>query len=229
MPSGIYQHKNKGFKHTDITKEKIRQAHKGKKLSLEHIKKLKISHTGKVGVNGSNWKGGKPKCIDCGKELSTYKKGRCQKCYGKTDEFREKCRKHTIGKKQSIKTIARRVAKNTDKKRTFEQRMRIADSQRGDKAYNWLGGLSLINYGKEWTETLKRAIRERDKYICKICDKTQIQELEDIEKKLSIHHIDYDKKNNDPKNLITLCNKCHVKTNYNRNYWIRYFELKFKT
>lgn len=33
------------------------------------------------GKNNSNWKGGKPKCINCGKELSGYGAKRCRKCY----------------------------------------------------------------------------------------------------------------------------------------------------
>ncbi len=91
---------------------------------------------------------------------------------------------------------------------------------------NWKGGISCLSYSSDWTETLKRSIRERDKYICQICGKNQIIELENIGKKLAIHHTDYDKKNNDPKNLITLCNNCHSKTNWNKNYWIEYFNLK---
>ena len=35
---------------------------------------------------------------------------------------------------------------------------------------------------------------------------------------------DYNKKNCDPTNLITLCRFCHAKTNYNRNYWMNYFQ-----
>ena len=46
--------------------------------------------------------------------------------------------------------------------------------------------------------------------------------------KLKRNHIDYDKRNNDPKNLITLCHSCHSKTNYNRNYWINYFKGRQK-
>jgi hypothetical protein len=42
-------------------------------------------------------------------------------------------------------------------------------------------------------------------------------------KKLDVHHIDYDKKNGDPRNLVSLCKSCHIKTNYNREYWIEYF------
>lgn len=41
------------------------------------------------------------------------------------------------------------------------------------------------------------------------------------------NHIDYDKKNCNSDNLITLCRVCHIKTNFNRSYWINYFkELK---
>jgi hypothetical protein len=41
---------------------------------------------------------------------------------------------------------------------------------------------------------------------------------------LPVHHIDYDKKNNDERNLITLCISCHSKTNANREYWIEYLK-----
>ena len=41
--------------------------------------------------------------------------------------------------------------------------------------------------------------------------------------RLAIHHIDYDKTNNIPLNLVTLCNSCHTKTNYNRVPWVKLF------
>ncbi len=60
---------------------------------------------------------------------------------------------------------------------------------------------------------LKHLIKRRDNYTCRLCnDKTKNQDLH-------VHHIDYDKQNNDPKNLISLCNICHPKTNYNREKW----------
>jgi hypothetical protein len=46
--------------------------------------------------------------------------------------------------------------------------------------------------------------------------------------RLNIHHIDYDKKNNDPVNLISLCKVCHTQTNYSREDWERYFKNKQK-
>jgi len=37
----------------------------------------------KAGELNCNWKGGKPKCVDCGKELSSYNAKRCEECYHK--------------------------------------------------------------------------------------------------------------------------------------------------
>ena len=87
----------------------------------------------------------------------------------------------------------------------------------GKEHYNWQGGKSFEPYSVNWKDTLKRSIRERDKYICQICGKPQGNRA------LCVHHIDYDKKNCDPDNLVTLCRGCHTKTNYNRDLWKEYF------
>ena len=41
---------------------------------------------------------------------------------------------------------------------------------------------------------------------------------------INVHHIDYDKNNSNPNNLIVLCKGCHAKTNFNREYWGSYFK-----
>jgi len=87
----------------------------------------------------------------------------------------------------------------------------------GENSPVWRGGKSYEPYTIDWTETLKKAIRERDHYICQLCGE---------ELALSVHHIDYDKKNCDPENLITLCRSCHMRTNFNRKYWTNYFDRK---
>lgn len=91
-----------------------------------------------------------------------------------------------------------------------------------EKNPNWRGGLSFFPYSVDWTKTLKRSIRERDKYICQLCGASQGN------REFSVHHIDYDKKNCNPRNLITLCLKCHLKTNFNRDYWKQYFKQVIK-
>lgn len=85
----------------------------------------------------------------------------------------------------------------------------------GKNHHNWKGGKSFKSYSVDWTETLRKSIRQRDKYTCQVCNK---------EPSIQVHHIDYNKKNNNPDNLITLCRSCHMKTNFNREYWIEYFK-----
>ena len=83
-----------------------------------------------------------------------------------------------------------------------------------------LGGKTFEEYGFGFTEQLKEHIRKRDGYICQICSKTQKQN----NRSLDVHHIDYDKKNCLEGNLISLCISCHIKTNYNRKKWTKYFK-----
>lgn len=85
----------------------------------------------------------------------------------------------------------------------------------GSKHPMWKGGISSEPYPFNFNKELKELIRKRDNYQCQLCG---MPECENI-KKLDIHHIDYDKKNLNPKNLISLCRNCHMKTNYNREYW----------
>ncbi len=87
----------------------------------------------------------------------------------------------------------------------------------------WLGGKSFEPYSIDWDKKLKDSIRKRDGYKCKICGIGQ-KNLTGKTKKLSVHHIDYNKKNCSPDNLITLCNSCHVRTNTNRKYWSQFFQ-----
>ena len=86
----------------------------------------------------------------------------------------------------------------------------------------WLGGLSLEPYGQEFNNGLKDQIRKRDNFECQLCDIEQSK----LNYKLIVHHIDYDKRNNLPSNLTSLCRQCHMKTNFNRGIWKDYFQVK---
>lgn len=91
----------------------------------------------------------------------------------------------------------------------------------GKKAFNWQGGKSIEPYSINWTSQLKDRIRVRDNFKCQICG---VPELE-CNRKLDVHHIDYDKKNCKESNLIALCRSCHTKTSgKNREYWIDRFQ-----
>ncbi|MCK9370842.1 HNH endonuclease [Candidatus Dojkabacteria bacterium] len=92
----------------------------------------------------------------------------------------------------------------------------IGLAQTGEKHWNYQGRGDI--YSVDWTQSLKRAIRERDNYICQVCSQYGNE----------VHHIDYDKFNCNTDNLITLCKSCHTKTTHKmrRNYWINYFNGK---
>jgi len=100
---------------------------------------------------------------------------------------------------------------------SFNNRFRIKENHP-----SWMGGKSLEKYGDKFTKELKEFIRKRDNFMCVECNLTEKK----LKYRLSVHHIDYDKKNCDPNNLISLCKSCHQKTNFKRKDWVRYFKNK---
>jgi 5-methylcytosine-specific restriction endonuclease McrA len=74
-----------------------------------------------------------------------------------------------------------------------------------------------VGYPKEFSAELRRQIRRRDGYTCQECGAKQTN------KTLQVHHIDYDKHHNDPRNLISLCSVCHGRTNWAMDTWKAHF------
>ena len=64
-------------------------------------------------------------------------------------------------------------------------------------------------WGTREQREFHESIRERDRYTCQKCSKTQEQELKDIDRRLSVHHKDGDHFNNTRENTTTLCQSCH--------------------
>ena len=137
-------------------------------------------------------------------------------------------RKHTKETKEKMKGRipwiigkhhTEKAKNNIKKKQIGQHHSTKTEFKIGKEHLNWQGGKSFEPYTLDWTETLKRSIRERDHYTCQVCGK---------EPAIHIHHIDYDKKNCNPINLITLCRSCHAKTNFDRNYWIKLFKKKLE-
>jgi len=83
------------------------------------------------------------------------------------------------------------------------------------KRFDTIGRKCEQSYGRGWNAKLKRCVRERDGNRCSICESPQSE----CEGTLVVHHIDYNKRNCSPSNLITLCRSCHSKTNGRREYW----------
>lgn len=92
----------------------------------------------------------------------------------------------------------------------------------GKNNCNWQGGISFEPYSRDFNNKLKKLIRKRDHHICQLCNKTKRKNRES----LSVHHIDYDKKNSKPRNLISLCRQCNTEVNNDREFWTPFFQRK---
>ena len=149
-------------------------------------------------------------------------KGKKNPMFGKshTDSTREKIKKKAKNRKTSKETKAK--MSKVHRKRYESKNERVKSSQPGKLNGMWKGGISFHPYGVEFNNCLKEKIRKRDNYTCSYCKKKWKVGMN----KLSIHHIDYDKKNNNSDNLITLCVRCHMKTNSRREFWSSYFQKK---
>jgi predicted DNA-binding protein YlxM (UPF0122 family) len=92
----------------------------------------------------------------------------------------------------------------------LDMKEKLSKSHSGKKHWNFKNWSSKKPYTKEWTLELKKFIRERDNYTCAICKKPGNE----------VHHINYNKKESFPYNLIILCHSCHTKTsNGNRLFY----------
>ena len=79
---------------------------------------------------------------------------------------------------------------------------------------NWQGGISYEPYCEVWKDNeYKYSIRDRDSNKC------QNPYCNENSENLCIHHINYNKKDCHPDNLITLCFSCNAKANFDREIW----------
>lgn len=108
---------------------------------------------------------------------------------------------------------------------SIEALRNMSKNTQGEKHPNWQGGLSFEPYTSDFNQQLKDRIRVRDNFICQLCG---VPELE-CDRRLDIHHIDYDKNNCKENNLTSLCQKCNGKVNFNREHWTNYFQQQLIT
>jgi len=156
------------------------------------------------------WTGGKRKsfCIDCDINICNGCL-RCQKC-NNTYQTGINHPNYKHGKTGNNKCLDcyKTISNGRIRCKSCENKRRV-----GVLANNWQGGVGFEPYTSEFNLTLKEQIRLRDKFKCNICHKVGID----------VHHIDYSKDNCDKNNLITLCRNCHMRTNFDRDYWYAYF------
>jgi len=150
------------------------------------------------------------------------------KLYYSIEENRQKQAGKGKGKIISEETRQRMRNKALGRKQTEEAKQKIRNFLTGRKRpellgelnSQWQNGKSFEIYPKEF-KYKRNTILERDNYTC------QSSNCKCLSKILDIHHIDYNKKNNNPDNLITLCRSCHAKTNGKnvRQYWTQFYTI----
>ena len=93
--------------------------------------------------------------------------------------------------------------------------------RKGERSHFWKGGCEK-DYPKEWTNSLREYIRDRDNRQCQFPECVYSDTMYSI--RLHVHHINGYKDDCSHKNLISLCNKHHmfVESNSPKN-WEDYF------
>jgi hypothetical protein len=179
------------------------------------------------------------KCKNCNKKISGRGKScLCQSCVAKRRYKNHPENNPMFGKKLTEKH-KKSISKANFKKGLpkCERCNKILSTYHNQRCWNcelekrkipenngrWLGGISQHPYTYKFNKILKEKIRKRDNYKCQLCNKKQKEEIKEMNRALTVHHIDYCKINCKERNLITLCHKCNTKVNVNRDYWYSYF------
>lgn len=142
------------------------------------------------------------------------------------------------------KSISGRIPWNKGVPRKEETKIKISDTKKqlvkggkikswnkgitGSNSHSWKGGLSNKPYTFDFNKRFKETIRDRDNYCCKLCNIFEEDHLKLYKKRLSIHHIDYDKTLSIKENCITLCNRCNSLANKDREIWTKHFQELLK-
>jgi hypothetical protein len=230
-----------GMVFSDEHKQHLRDARKDRPpLSKESRLRLSLSLKGRVVTNETRRKISIGNSGSKGKHLS--------------EETKQKMSDVRKGRRPSEKTLLMAIAANTGAKRTVESRIRMSLAHKGKTpTKEQRDKLRVANTGHIVTEETRRKIRERQLDNCwygnvpehdyiKYCEKFNESLKERVRayfgyrcfecgvlqngKKLSVHHVHYNKKtccDGSPSDLIPLCPSCHNATNTNRDYWEDHF------
>jgi 5-methylcytosine-specific restriction endonuclease McrA len=156
------------------------------------------------------------KCFICKSKRGEFK-GENNPNYGNrythTEETKQKVGMSLIGHKR-----------NLGKKHSEETKKKLSKQRSGEGNPRYIDGRTKLKYPKEFNKELQLSIIERDGGACQHCGLTNEKHKELYKnKKLTIHHLDYNKFNSRKDNLIALCIRCNVKANKDREYWNEYY------
>lgn len=200
-----------GRKHRKESIERISKnsvGNKGRKFSADHKRKISESHKGE-----KHYLYGKSMPLSQRRNISLSLKGRkilwVDKLRGENHPMKRP------------EVVARMLGENNPAKRP-EVRRKLSERMLGENNGSWKGGVSFEPYCEVWVDKdFKESIKERDDYKCQNPDCWRTS------KNICLHHIDYNKKNCVPWNIITVCLSCNARANYNREYWTSLYQNVF--
>lgn len=236
---------HKGMKHTEETKMRISKSKKG----IPNLKLRGFSPSLETRKKLSDARKGKTYEEFYGEEKALLMKIKIRdrmianpnlpQEYHPTSETKEKIRIARKGKtySQIFGERADSVRRNLSlglkghysplKGKTYEQ---IFGLERGElqrtinSMSHMIDGSSFEPYPPTFNNQIKDRIRVRDNFKCQLCG---VPELECCER-LSVHHINYDKKDTSISNLVSLCRGCNSKVNKDRDKWKELFSRQLK-
>jgi hypothetical protein len=131
-------------------------------------------------------------------------------------------RKHTEETKEKMRIY--------HKNRSEETKRKLSDSlKRHFSETRWYGSVTYrdTQYCFKF-KMVKEQVRAFFGYCCVECGTPQYL----LKRKLSVHHVDYDKSvlcNGKLRYFVPLCNECHTPTNYNREEWMEKYIFWIET
>lgn len=227
-----------GYKHSEETKKKLSEIKTGNKNPMWGITRTEETRKKQIKTRLKNGKSsgmkGKYQSEEAKRKIREALKG-----IPKTPEHNEKNsqsqtgeKNHRYGKKLTEEQKEKISTKLKNRKFTDEHKKKISDSMvgkySGENSPTWKGGISFEPYCPKFNRSFKKRVRDFFGNKCVLCGKTE----EENNKKLCVHHVNYDKRvccNDNEKLFVILCNSCHSKTNSEREYWDLLFrELIFE-
>jgi rubrerythrin len=166
-------------------------------VTVEHIKNYAPEYYRIVDANAhrlsEKWNPYYNACVNCGTtEVKHRAKGYCANCYYKSAEFKQ------MQQRSHIKHKEARDIKFKEYYQEYSNRPEVIEKT--ERAYD------LKYFGGN-----RKAVLERDGYVCKLCGKT-MEEKDSVGKpKVKVWHISADKNDHSMSNLGTYCLSCYTK------------------
>ena len=158
-------------------------------------------------------------CISCAKI------GENNPMFGKhhTEETIKKIRKSHLGENLSEESHKNMSESHIGRKPTEESRIKCSCTMQGISVEEFNGFTRYGKYCPKFNETLKERIRDKYERKCVLCGMNEEEHIKKYGRKMSIHHVDYNKQcgcDGNECRLVPLCSVCHAKTSAGqRSYW----------